>query len=161
MPVIRKDSLPEEEIASSYPAPHTLPGGQLFVRRLSDSLGMDQFGATLERLVPGGRSSLLHWHEKEDELLLLLSGQLTVIEGEEEHILAPGDAAGWKAGVQVGHTIRNDGAEDAVFFLVGTRFSDEVCHYPGLDLIDRPEGYQHLDGTPYSTDTTYTPGGET
>lgn len=149
----RPGEVPETEVISSYPGACNLGRGQLFYRKLGDAGGLSQFGATLERLRPGGRSSQLHWHDREDEFLLLLSGRLTVQEGDATFTLSPGDAAGWQAGVALGHTVRNHATEDAVFILIGTRDPDDICHYPGLDLRSEPHAgahrFVHLDGTPW------------
>jgi len=57
--------------------------------RLSEDGGLKQFGAYLETLEPGSRSSERHWHEQEDEFLYLLSGEATVIEDDGEHFAPP------------------------------------------------------------------------
>src|ERR671910_1278152 len=67
--------------------------------RYSDAGGLTQFGAHVETLQPGSRSSERHWHEEEDEFLYVLSGEATVIEEAGAHPLGPGDAACWPAGV--------------------------------------------------------------
>lgn len=64
---------------------------------LGDAVGLSQFGAYLERLPPDSRSFRRRWHETEDELIYLISGELILIE-EEESVLRAGEAAGWKAG---------------------------------------------------------------
>lgn len=147
--ILRKGTVPATEARASYPAPFTLPAGRMRWEKLSDAAGLTQFGATFETLDPGAESSLLHWHETEDEFLYLLEGTLTVIEGDTVSTLHPGDAAAWKAGEQVGHTIRNDGTEPCRYLMVGTRSDDDICHYPGRDIVATPSGYTHLDGTPY------------
>ena len=144
MTVIRRDTVPETEAVSTYPGPYDLGRGALFYRTLSDAGGLTQFGAALERLEPGGRTSQLHWHEDEDEFVYLIEGRLTVIEDSAETLIGPGDAACWKAGTAVGHSLRNDGDAPALYLIVGARVSGDVHHYPGLDLRDEPHG----DGRP-------------
>jgi uncharacterized cupin superfamily protein len=41
--------------------------------------------------VPGTRSSIKHWHSDEDELVYVLEGDVTLIEGDSESLLRPGD----------------------------------------------------------------------
>ena len=45
-------------------------------RRLGAAAGLDQFGVNLTTLKPGAASSLRHWHEKEDEFVFLLEGEV-------------------------------------------------------------------------------------
>jgi uncharacterized RmlC-like cupin family protein len=61
--------------------------------RYSDVGGLTQFGAAVETLQPGSRSSERHWHEAEDEFLYVISGEATVVEEDGAHLLHPGDAA--------------------------------------------------------------------
>ena len=67
----------------------------------SDTGGLTQFGAYGEALQPGVPPNDKHWHEKEDEFLYLLAGELTVLEGDTEETLHPGDAACWPAGTAI------------------------------------------------------------
>ena len=149
MTIVRKGTVPPKEAKSSYPDPYNLGSGNISYLALSDAGGLTQFGAYLESLEPGRQSSQLHWHEKEDEVLYLLQGTLTVVEDGREETIEPGDACAWKAGEPAGHTIRNDGDAPAIYLIVGSRADGEVCHYPGIDLRAEPGGYVHLDGKPY------------
>lgn len=116
---------------------------------LGDQGGLTQFGVHLERLPPGSASSFRHWHEAEDELVLVLSGQPTLIE-DDETLLQPGDMACWPAGLAVGHCLQNRTAEEAVYLTIGTRHIRDVIHYPNHDLITRKDGptraYTHANG---------------
>ena len=120
-------------------------------RILGDAAGLTQFGVHLERLPPGSRSSLRHWHETEDELVYLLEGELVLIEDDGETLLGPGDAAAWKAGSANGHCLENRGPADATYLTVGTRNRADVVHYPDHDAILRKDGprrtYLRPDGT--------------
>ena len=75
--------------------------------RLSEDGGLKQFGAYIETLEPGSRSSDRHWHEQEDEFLYVLSGEATVIEDDGEHLLVSGDTACWPAGTPNAHHVVN------------------------------------------------------
>src|SRR5688572_20549926 len=67
---------------------------------LGDQVGLTQFGVHLEELPPGSRSSHRHWHETEDEFVLVISGELVLVEAEETSLRA-GDAVAWAAGTPV------------------------------------------------------------
>lgn len=74
---------------------------------ISEAGGLTQFGAFIEVLQPSCRSSIKHWHSAEDEMVYVLAGEVTVVEGTSETLLHAGDAATFKAGVEVGHYLEN------------------------------------------------------
>jgi uncharacterized cupin superfamily protein len=149
MTLIRKDSVPFTEGVSGYPDPYNLGRGNIRYRQISDAGGIKAYGAAYEEILPGGQSSQMHWHEGEDEFLYVLSGELTVVENGVETVLFPGDACAWRAGDRTAHTLRNRSDAPAGYLIVGTRSAEDICHYPGLDMRAEPQGYVHLDGTPY------------
>ncbi|EEW26737.1 cupin domain-containing protein [Rhodobacter ferrooxidans] len=118
---------------------------------LGDVGGLSQFGVHLERLPAGSRSSFRHWHEAEDELVLILSGHPTLIEDQETR-LNPGDMVCWPAGQATAHQLRNDGPGETLYLTLGTRLADDIIHYPDHDLITHKTGparrYTSADGTP-------------
>ncbi len=87
--IIRRDQAPVDrgtaEDEQTYGARESL--------HITEEGGLTQFVAHVQTLQPGTRSSDRHWHEEEDELLYVLSGEATVIEEDGPHALHPGDAA--------------------------------------------------------------------
>ena len=106
----------------------------------SDTGGLTHYGAYVETLQPGARSSDKHWHEKEDEFLYVLAGEVTVIEDDAEAVLHPGDAACWPAGKPVAHTVANCSAAPCTYLIVGTRVTHDACHYPESGRVLYTEG---------------------
>ncbi|MFZ4689937.1 MAG: cupin domain-containing protein [Polymorphobacter sp.] len=102
---------------------------------ISEAGGLTQFGAFIETLPSGSQSAIKHWHSAEDELVLMLGGTATLVEGEDETVLKAGDAATFKAGVAVGHFIENRGSADARYLVVGTRAMADTITYPDDDRI--------------------------
>lgn len=150
MAVFRKGSVDEVQAKSSYPGPYNLGVGFLSYVPFSSAGGLTQFGAAFETLHPGKQSSQMHWHSHEDEFLYMLDGRLLVIEDGEETEIGPGDACVWRAGVDVAHCLRNHTDAPAHYLIVGTKNPEQdVCSYPGLDLRATPDGFVHLDGTPW------------
>jgi uncharacterized cupin superfamily protein len=94
---------------------------------------LTQFGAFVHVLQPGTRSSIKHWHSDEDELIYVLEGEITVIEGDAEFKLCPGDAATFKAGEAVGHSLWNTGQLPTKVLVVGTRAQKDCVTYPDHD----------------------------
>lgn len=133
--------------------PITGPGpGPCRARLLSDPGGITQFGAFVEELPPGSRSGHRHWHEDEDEMIVMLSGEVVLVE-DGETLLQAGDAAAWPAGQPLGHRLDNRGGEPARYLVIGTRRARDRIHYTDHDLITEKDGaarrYLHRDGTPY------------
>ena len=149
MAIFRKDSVPRTDAVSGYPDPYNQGSGQLSYHALGDAGGLTQFGAAFETLHPGGQSSQMHWESHEDEFLYMLSGSITVIEDGEGTVIGPGDACCWKAGTPVAHTLKNHTDQPATYLIVGTREPQNVTTYPGCDMLATPQGYTHVDGTPY------------
>lgn len=102
---------------------------------LSDAGGLSQFGCFIHILPPGSATALNHWHEEEDELVYVLAGTPTLIEGETVSTLAPGDVATFKAGVAVGHALRNDSRAEVRLMVIGTRSGADRITYPDHDVI--------------------------
>jgi len=88
---------------------------------ISEAGGLTQFGALVEILQPGSRSSVKHWHSAEDELVYVLEGEIVVVEGDAETVMHAGDAATFRAGVAVGHYLENRSAAPTRCLVVGTR----------------------------------------
>jgi uncharacterized cupin superfamily protein len=106
----------------------------------SDSAGLKQFGAYLQTLQPGAKSSMRHWHEQEDEFLFVVAGEVTVVENDGPHVLGPGDAACWPAGEPNAHHVLNESKEPCAYLIVGTRLARDVCHYPDAGKTLYTEG---------------------
>ncbi len=130
------------------------PCGPTRMLRFSDTGKLTQFGAFVEVLPPGSRSSLRHWHQREDEFVYMLTGEVTVHEGPDSTLLLPGQAVCFKAGVAAGHYLQNQGDTDATYLVVGSRLGADIVTYPDHDRIltyDDATGTQSfttLDGTP-------------
>jgi len=99
---------------------------------ISETGGLTQFGAHVMTLQPGSRSSNRHWHEREDEFLYVLAGEVTVVENDGEHRLVPGDAACWPAGEPNAHQVVNRSSAPCSFLIAGTKVSEDVVRYPDL-----------------------------
>lgn len=106
--------------------------------RLGDALGLTQMGVGEVELMPGSATGLLHYHHGADEMVFVLEGEVTLVEeGGVEEVLRAGDAAGWKAGDVVGHSIENRSEKPARLLEIGTRPAEDTAVYIGLDLMYR------------------------
>jgi uncharacterized cupin superfamily protein len=109
--------------------------GTVHTQRVSDAGGLTQFGASLQTLEPGARSSLKHWHESTDEMLLVISGEVTITENDVDSVLTAGDVAAWPAGAAVAHTVSNRSKAPCTFFVVGSRRAEDVTHYEEIGQV--------------------------
>ena len=103
--------------------------GRYRAELLSDTGGLTQFGAFTETLWPGAKASRTHWHANEDEMIYVLSGTVTLIEGDTTTDLVHGDAATFKAGVATGHHLENRTQAPCRYLVVGTRSGDDTVTY--------------------------------
>ncbi|MGR3503806.1 cupin domain-containing protein [Pseudaestuariivita sp.] len=151
MPKIDLASVPVKS-GSTYPAPFDQEVAGRTSQRIGDAGGLTQFGANIIHLAPGAASSMQHWHERQDEALVVLTGTPTLIEETGETLLAPGDVATFKAGIANGHHLVNRTGTPASFFVVGTHTDTEVGHYTGRDLKVTNDGdtsiFTKNDGSP-------------
>jgi uncharacterized cupin superfamily protein len=152
MPKIDIAKLPVDT-RTGYPVPFDRVVAGRERKRLGNAVGLDQFGVNLTTLKPGAASALRHWHEKEDELVYVLQGEVVLVEDGGEIVLRPGDAAGFKANNPNGHHLINRTGSDAVYLEIGTRSKRETARYPDVDLMavrdDNGMRYTHKNGEPY------------
>lgn len=148
MPKIDIEAIPQSN-ATGYPAPFDQEVQGRWWRRLAPTSGLTQMGASHVVLKPGAWSSQRHWHEGEDELVIMLSGEAVLIEDEGETIMRAGDVAAWPAGIANGHHLINRTENDCVFIAIGTGERAKGGGYSDIDMTFSDEGYFHKDGTPY------------
>jgi uncharacterized cupin superfamily protein len=108
-----------QESGCNYPPPFDAPCLGATWRRLGRAAGLTAFGVNLSRIPPGVWSSQRHWHSHEDEFVLVVEGELTMVTDSGEDILRPGDCAAFKAGDPDGHHLINRSNADAVVLEVG------------------------------------------
>ena len=147
MPKLDLDAITQTN-ATGYPAPFDRKVEGRWYRRLAPAAGLTYFGASHVVLKPGAWSSQRHWHDGEDELLVMLTGEAVLVEDDGETIVRPGDVLAWAAGVANGHHLVNRSAADCTFVVVsgGDRSSGG---YSDIDMTFDADGYYHRDGTPY------------
>ena len=137
---------------SIYPAPHAATMAGRSSLRLGEAGGLTQFGVNLVTLDPGAMSSLRHWHEQEDEFVLVTEGECVLVEDGGEIVMRRGDCAAFPAGIANGHHILNRSGAVARFLVVGTKAPREVAHYSDVDLKLVIEGgaatFTRRDGSP-------------
>ena len=148
MPKIDLESI-EQKNTTGYPAPFNAAVAGRHFRRLAPVTGLSKMGASHVVLKPGGWSSQRHWHKGEDELLIMLTGEAVLVEDDGRTILRPGDICAWAEGVENGHHLINESAEDCSFVAISAG-PDLGGWYPDIDMMWTEDGkFRHKDGTPY------------
>ena len=145
----------EPRIGSSYPEPYRSLSMTREKRALGNAVGLKNFGVNLTTLPPGSWSSQRHWHAKQDELIYVVSGEVTLMTDEGETVLSAGMVAGFKAGDKNGHCLVNRSDRDAQVLEIGDRTPGDSAVYSDIDMqiYDTwPDGrlrFRHKNGDPY------------
>ena len=149
MPKLDLDAIPQTN-ATGYPPPWREEMTRRHYRRLGPVSGLSDFGVSHVTLEPGGVSSQRHWHEEEDEFVVMLEGEAVLEEEGGETVMRAGDCASFPKGVANGHRLVNRGDSPCVFIAVG-RHALSNCHYPDIDLFldGATSRFTRKDGTPY------------
>ena len=114
---------------------HPILGGGLgdyACQLLSDPGGLTQFGCSIKVLSPGAQSSLRHWHEAEDEMVGMLSGEVVLVE-DTETLLQAEDVACWPTG----QAVANEASRNTLRAQTGTNYIRlvEPANRLDMDLI--------------------------
>lgn len=141
MPKVDIEHLPSHE-GSDYPEPFAAAASDRTVRVLSEAMGLSDFVATHVTVPPGGWSSQRHWHEGEDEVVVVLSGEAVLVDDAGRHPLRAGDIATFRKGEANAHHLRNESDSPCVLFAVSLPEASTV-HYPDIAMRWHPRhGYE-------------------
>ena len=139
----------EQVNRTGYPSPFDREVAGRWYRRLAAATGLTDFGVSQVVLKPGAWSSQRHWHNGEDEFLVMIAGQAVLHEDDGATILRAGDCAAWPKGSTNGHHLRNESDQDCMFIVVGGG-TNTGGGYSDIDMVFTAEGtYARKDGTPY------------
>jgi uncharacterized cupin superfamily protein len=149
MPKLDLDAI-EQTSRTGYPPPYDAPMAKRHYRRIAPAAGIEDFGVSHVVLEPGGISSQRHWHEGEDEFVVVLEGEAVLVEEDGESVMRAGDCAAFPKAAANGHHLVNRSDAPCVFVAIGKPALTD-CHYPDIDLhLDAASGaYTHKDGSAY------------
>lgn len=129
----------EQTNRTGYPVPFDAEVQGRWYRRLGPAGGLTEFGVSHVVLKPGAWSSQRHWHEGEDEFLVMLEGKAVLVEDHGRTVLRVGDCAAFPKGHSNGHHLRNESAADCVFVVVGGGAQTGGA-YSDIDMLFTAEG---------------------
>lgn len=136
---LKGDLSPERarEGRSSYPPPHDEKVRGRKTWMLTRQWGLSQFGVNRVELPPGAWSTNRHWHSTNDEVVIVISGELVLVTDEGEEVLRAGDSVGFKAGVANAHHLQNRSDQPAVYYDIGGRDAWDLSTFPDIGLEAR------------------------
>lgn len=96
---------------------------------LSRMAGMDRCHASLGRIPPGKESFSRHAHSVQEEFIFVLEGRGSVILGDDEINVGPGDYVAFPTDGTAHHLV-NTGTEDLLYLMAGELSAVELVHFP-------------------------------
>lgn len=138
------------------------PGYRFGRLRLGRALGAQKLGASVYELPAGERTWPYHWHHGNEELAIVLSGEVVLRQPDGERILRVGDAVAFPAGRDGAHMFRNDSDSTARVVLVSTSLLPDMTEYPdsgkiglfGTESFGRPDYWREM-WVPVSAEVDY------
>ncbi|WP_184017336.1 cupin domain-containing protein [Sphingobium boeckii] len=149
MPKLDLESLPQTN-ATGYPPVYADVIQERWYRRLAPASGITDFGASHVVLKPGAWSGQRHWHVGEDEMVVMIAGEATLVDDLGRHPMKAGDVAAFPKNDGNGHVLINESDMDCVYVAIG-RPSNSDCHYPDIDmhLFADKGGQRRKDGSEF------------
>ena len=146
MPKLDLDAIAPRGGVPSVPAFAAAAKGRL-VRDVGAAGGLTDFAAMHVVVPPGSWSAQRHWHEDEDEIVVILSGTIPLVDDTGRTTLKAGDIATFRKGDGNAHHLRNEGDADCVMLAISLPERSPV-HYPDIAMTWTPEGgLRRDDGT--------------
>ena len=148
MPKVDLSSV-EASNRTGYPDPfhHEMAGR--WWKWIAPLAGLTELGASHVVMEPGAWSSQRHWHEGEDELVIMLTGKAILVEDDGEVEVGSGDVLAWAKGVANGHHLINRSDEPCSFIAISAG-RNEGGTYSDVDMIWTPdERFCRRDGSEY------------
>lgn len=149
MPKIDIAAVPER-MGSSYPSPYDAPCRDRVRQRIGNAGGLTDFGVNLIHLPPEAWSSQRHWHSHEDEFVVVIAGEVVLIEDDGETLLRAGDCAAFPKASGNGHHLINRSDAMAIYLEIGSRAPDDLTTCSDIDLMsaNRDGRFVTKDGNP-------------
>jgi uncharacterized cupin superfamily protein len=130
---------PDKAVSGArYPAPHDEKCRGRKTWPLTRYYALTQFGVNRVELQPGFWSTQRHWHEANDEVVIVISGELVLVTDDGEEVLTAGDCVAFPMNVANAHHLQNRSDQVAVFYDVGGRNLWDVSIFPDAGFKAKP-----------------------
>jgi len=120
----------ENVFADDFDQSQDEPGYRWERLRLGQRLGGENLGASVYVLPPGEKSFPYHLHHANEELLLVLEGEVIVRTPAGEDAATAGNALLFQTGPEGAHQIINRSSQPARFIMFSTMIEPEIAEYP-------------------------------
>jgi uncharacterized cupin superfamily protein len=118
--------------------PHRIDNYQLFTSspRLSSLAGSKNLFFDLRLLNPGQFSFPYHFHRNAEEMMVILSGNMTMRSPNGFENLSEGDIVFFEMGETGAHQFHNPNSEPCTYLDIRTFLGIDVCEYPDSGKIN-------------------------
>lgn len=120
----------ENIYADEWDAVEDHPGYRWKRMRLGRRLGAEMLGASVYLIEPGEKSFPYHFHHANEEMLVVLEGEVTVRTPEGETKARRGDCLSFKRGSAGAHQVINTSADPVRILMLSTMIEPEIAEYP-------------------------------
>jgi uncharacterized cupin superfamily protein len=103
--------------------------------RIGYELGTELIGASFWEVPPGQAAYPYHFHYADEELVIVISGNLSLRTPDGVRELEEGEAVRFPLGEEGAHQIFNSGEETATFLAISSHGRPDVIVYPDSDKI--------------------------
>ncbi|QLC24418.1 cupin domain-containing protein [Parasphingopyxis algicola] len=148
MPKLDLDAVPQTN-ATGYPPEYASQVQERWYRRLAPPGRLEDFGVSHVELKPGAWSAQRHWHEEEDEFVIMLAGEAVLVDDSGRTPMRPGDCAAFPKNDGNGHVLINESDKSCFFIAIGRPAASD-CHYPDIDMhLENGRGFRRKDGSDF------------
>jgi uncharacterized cupin superfamily protein len=120
----------ENLYANEWDATQDREGYRWSRARLARRLGGERLGGSVYLLGPGQKSFPYHFHHANEEMLIVLEGEVTVRTPDGHQHAGRGDALIFNRGESGAHQVVNDTDTEARILMMSTMIDPEIVEYP-------------------------------
>ncbi|MGL1893677.1 MAG: cupin domain-containing protein [Spirochaetaceae bacterium] len=106
----------------------------------SSTFGANKLGFDVKVLEPGQLSYPYHYHSDDEEIYIIIDGEVTLRQNNESSILLKGDMAFIKNSKDGAHQLYNHSSRPVRYLGVASKSDADICFYPDSNKINAGEG---------------------
>lgn len=121
--------------------------------RLGKVCGATHFTFDIRKLDPDAYSFPYHFHRNSEELMMLISGSMTVRTPEGLSILESGDLVFFETGETGAHQFYNHSSDPCVYLDIRSTFGIDISEYPDsgkINILPQREIYEKKTSVEYN-----------